>query len=199
MTLLCISVLINFLCLSITSYGMLPLIRTITDTAGSIMSRETMMNVSRTFGISGGLTNVASGEEATFFGSASFNCKYYNFQCINLTHSTYKEYCIPSAFMLSMGSDESFDAADKCDLNDRIRDLAIWPIAVFVGASVNRILSQRSPEVKKIVKMTACSVLYTAGCFYAFENYSDRGNAAVVLTDVLINLGNVLLCHQCAQ
>ncbi len=193
--------LVGFLCSSISLQCMLPLFWTVCDTAQNIIQLENMMNVPRTMGISGGAT-LASGEATLFSGFASFDCSYDRFQCINETHSTCREYCSPRRIVFGGYYDENLVATahHDADLTDCMRiAAAITPVVVCGIRGIGEICRVTPLRLKEIAKLTAYSTLYTAGCLYAFENNSDRGEAAYWLTGSLMAIGNALISGCLAQ
>jgi hypothetical protein len=58
---------------------------------------------------------------------------------------------------------------------------------------------QRCLGFRKIAKITLYLGLYTAGCVYAFENYTDCGPVAAMMAGSLIGAGNGMLYNQVIQ
>lgn len=195
------SLLVGFLCASVSSHGMFPFISTVCDTASNIMQLENKMSAPRAMGILGSATS-ALGETTLFSVSAAFDCFYDRFQCINETHSTCKEYCVPRRVVSSGYYDESLDTAahHTTNLTYCMRIVtAIMPAAFYGAARIGAICRRTPLRFKELAKFTAYSTLYTAGCLYAFENYSDRGEAAYWLTGSLMAIGNSFIIERLAQ
>lgn len=177
---------------AIQLYSMLPLLHRICNTTSNIALLSQLMDVKKQLKMGIDLQHISSGQEMAFSGLGSFECNYYQFKCINETHSMCLEQCIPRHITFHFHEDTS--RAKPQDVIDCSMSplLAIAPLTTLGIATLRDLYNGNAPRVKKFIKLGACSFMYTVVCLYAFEHYTDHTEQMLLLNMPML-LGNWLL------
>jgi hypothetical protein len=162
------------------------------DTTPQAMLFESLGHREGHVGFSGTGACADSGIETPLAGFVSFDCTYDKFQCLNGTHSTYQDCCIPrSIVFLKHGA--SHDDGTCVSINPLHLYSAVLPLAVTCAVTLDRIGRKIPIRIKNVAKLGMCSALYTASCLYAFENHTEGSDTAAYLTAFLMGCGNIFL------
>jgi hypothetical protein len=110
-----------------------------------------------------------------------------NFQCINQSHDDVEIECALQSQFRSYAS---------CGALNYSRILVTAMPSIITGVTAcDALYRKASFGAKKLIKIGACTMLYTAASLYFFENYVNNNDMTLPLAGYCIAVGNVAIAE----